>query len=94
MKFAPFLSLFSLIAVAFAVVFLKMQTIELSYEMVKLRHLHKTAQDDKARLEMRYARLTRPERIDRLATKNLSLARAQKKQVVLMAAAGNIAVRQ
>jgi hypothetical protein len=49
---------------------------------------------NKAEYDLIYARLTRPERLDHIGTQKLALVRAQKNQVVLMAAQGGFAVRQ
>jgi cell division protein FtsL len=93
-KFAPFISVLILVLVALGTIFIKMETVRMGYELVKLGRVQKLAVDERAQLDFNYARLTRPERLDDIATGRLALARVQKNQVVLMAATGNYAVLQ
>jgi hypothetical protein len=92
-KVAPFISLFLLVAISLSYVFVKMETVRAGYTLVKLGHDQKVAGGHKSEYDLIYARLTRPERLDLIGTKRLALARAQKNQVVLMAAQGPFAAR-
>ena len=75
-------------------VFVKMETVRFSYEVVKLGRLQKMASDENASLELAYAKLTRPERLDHIGTQRLALVRAQRNQVIVMASiSGNNAIR-
>ncbi len=93
-KIAPFLSIFIIVLVGLAVIFVKMEAVREGYELFRLGRFHKIANDEKARLDVSYAKLTRPERLDQIGTKRLSLNRTKKNQMVLMAATGGFAVRQ
>ena len=83
-----------MVVIALSYVFIKMEAVRAGYDLVRLGHKAKIAAGDKAEYQLIYARLTRPERLDQIGTHKLSLARAQKNQVVLMAAQGTFAVRQ
>ncbi|MCC6278078.1 MAG: histidine kinase [Oligoflexia bacterium] len=93
-KIKPFISLISLIAIALVYVFLKMEITRTSYEVLKWGRQVKIVSQERSRLEISYSRLTRPERLDQIATQQLSLVRANKNQVILMAAQGDVAIRQ
>jgi len=90
----PFFSVVLSLLIILGGLIIKMECVRLGYEVVKIRHLKKIAGDDRAHLELGYQKLIRPERLDHIGTMRLSLVRAQKNQVVLMAARGGIAVRQ
>ncbi len=90
---APFLSIFFLVVIGLTYVFVKMEAVRAGYNVVKLGRILKIASGNKAEYDLVYAKLTRPERLDLIATQKLALARAQKSQVVLMAAQG-FTVRQ
>lgn len=93
-RLAPFISILVCVVVGLLFVFVKMETVKVSYDLVRLKHFEKVALDEKSHLDLVYAKLIRPERLDFIATQRLELARAQKDQVIMMAATGNIAVRQ
>ena len=93
-RWLPFVSVFAVVVVMLASVFIKMEVVREGYELVRLGHFEKRASEEKALLQMSYAKLTRPERLDHIATSKLSMYRALKSQVVLMAAQGGIAIRQ
>jgi hypothetical protein len=92
-KLAPFISLFLLVGISLSYVFVKMETVRAGYSLVRLGREQKIAAGHRSEYDLIYARLTRPERLDLIGTKRLSLARAQKNQVVLMAAQGSFAAR-
>lgn len=93
-ELVPFLSVVLSLVIIFGTVIARMECVRTGYEVVKLRHLKKSCGDDRSHLELRYQKLIRPERLDLIATQRLSLNRAQKNQVVLMAANGGFAIRQ
>jgi cell division protein FtsL len=90
----PFVSVFILVVIALSYVFIKMEVTRTSYEVLKVGRMVKIVTQEKSRLEVNYSKMTRPERLDDIATKQLSLVRAQKNQVILMAAQGDVAIRQ
>ncbi len=91
---APFISVMILVLVGLACVFIKMEVVREGYDILRLGHIHKIATSEKSRLELKYAKLTRPSRLDKIGTTKLALSRAQKNQVVMMAGTGEFAVRQ
>jgi hypothetical protein len=93
-KLAPFISLLLLVGVGLSYVFVKMEVVRGGYELVRLGRLEKIESGNKAQYDLIYARLTRPERLDHIGTQRLALNKAQKNQVVLMAAQGIYAVHQ
>jgi hypothetical protein len=93
-RFAPFISVFILVSIGLATVFIKMETLRMGYEVVRFGRLYKLASNDRESLGVSYAKLIRPERLDQIGKNRLALAKAQKNQVVLMATNGNFAVRQ
>ena len=93
-KLAPFISIFIIVVVSLVYVFIKMEGVRASYDVVRLGHLQKVSADEKASLELVYAKLTRPERLDEIGTRRLALARAQKNQVVVMASTESTSITQ
>lgn len=91
---APFFSVSLIVLVTVGCVFLKMERVRLNYELVKVQRAQKLALSKKAQLEITYAKLVRPERLDIIATGKLNLSRARKDQVILVAAQGDLAIRQ
>ncbi len=87
-KLAPFISIFFLSIIGLSYVFVKMETVRAGYDVVRFGHQQKVNAGHKAELDLIYARLTRPERLDHIGTQRLALVKAQKSQVVLMAAEG------
>jgi hypothetical protein len=90
----PFLSVILLVTVSLGFLVLKMEVVRTSYELVRMGRQLKLAKQEQSIVEARYAKLTRPQRLDQIATQRLLLSRVQKNQVILMAANRNLAVRQ
>jgi cell division protein FtsL len=81
----PFLSVVIVVLTLFTVVFLKMETRRMSYHVLKLNRQVKAATDEKLTRSMEFARLTRPERIERYASNSLELRKATKRQIIQLA---------
>jgi hypothetical protein len=81
----PFLSVTIIIFTMLSVVFLKMEVRRMGYSLLKDSRQYKTMVEQKRLQEMNLAQLVRPERIENLAQKRLSLQRAQKGQIVQLA---------
>ncbi|MBK9294575.1 MAG: histidine kinase [Oligoflexia bacterium] len=90
----PFISIIILVSVALSTVFVKMEVVRLGYEILSMGRKTKQASEARSRLEVQYAKLTRPSRLDKIGTEKLALTRVQKNQVIMMAAQGELAVRQ
>ncbi len=93
-SWAPFLSVLILIFTGLACVFIKMEVVQEGYQILKTGRAVRELSDEKSRLEMQYAKLTRPSRLDKIGTERLALGKIQKNQVIMMAGHGEIAVRQ
>ena len=93
-EWAPFISIIIMVVVGLICVFIKMEVVREGYEILRLGHATRTASEEKSRLEVQYAKLTRPSRLEKIGTEKLSLGRAQKNQVIMMASTGELAVRQ
>jgi hypothetical protein len=90
----PFLSVILLVVIALGYLIVKMEVVRDSYDIVRMGRLLKLTRQEQSTLQSQYARLIRPQRLDRIATQRLLLTRVQKNQVVLMASQSKIAVRQ
>ena len=84
-RYYPFISVIGVIALMMSYLVVRMEVVRLGYELGKLRHIQKMAMDDRSELELTYNKLMRPGRLDQIGTVRLSLNRAQKKQIVMMA---------
>lgn len=85
----PFLSVLIIVSTLFTVVFVKMETRSMGYSVLKKTRTEKSLIDSRRDLDMRFARLTRPGRIEQLALKRLDLKPAQKGQIVQLFFAKN-----
>lgn len=93
-EWSPFISIVILVLVGLICVFIKMEVVREGYEILRLGHLEKNASEEKSRLEVQYAKLTRPSRLEKIGVEKLALGRAQKNQVIMMALTGELAIRQ
>jgi hypothetical protein len=84
-RLAPFISVLILVSIAVTSVFFKMEVVRQGYELLSLGHGQKISARQRSTLDLQYANLMRPQRLDSIATQHLSLARAHKNQVVVMA---------
>lgn len=64
------------------VVFVKMESRRLGYSVLKKNRIEKSIKDDRRMLDLQFAKLTRPGRIEKVATSKLDLKRAGKGQIV------------
>lgn len=78
----PFISIGLLIFTLLTVVFMKMEVRRMGYSLLKDSRQHKTLTETKRMQEMTLAQLVRPERIETLAQKRLSLQKPSKGQIV------------
>ncbi|MDZ4678034.1 MAG: hypothetical protein SGI74_11075 [Oligoflexia bacterium] len=91
---APFISIVFLVVIGLMYVFVKMEAVREGYEVLRLGRIQKLVNDEKVTMELAYTKLIRPERLDQIGTQRLALMRAQKNQVILMAATGSFAIRR
>jgi cell division protein FtsL len=93
-KVAPFISILIIVSVMVTTVFFKMEAVRQGYELLSLGRQQKITSREKSTLELQYSLLTRPQRLDTIATKFLALSRAQKNQIVVMASVGKIGIHE
>lgn len=78
----PLLSIVFIVSTMLSVVFVKMENTRIGYAVLKMTRVEKSLKDERRRLDLTFARLTRPGRIEMLAAKKLDLRKAQKGQIV------------
>lgn len=78
----PFLSVFFVIATLFSIVFLKMEERRMSYVVLKNTREFKKNKEMKKQKEIQLAKLTRPQLVETVATKKLTLKRALPAQII------------
>lgn len=89
----PYLSILAVITTLFVVVFCKMEVRRMGYIVLKQsRQLNQLSDQHHLRL-IEYARVTRPDRVRKLAISQLTLNDARKGQIIHFSGE-NIAVRQ
>lgn len=78
----PFLSVFFIIATLFSIVFFKMEERRMSYVVLKSTRELKKTKEIKKQKEIVLAKLTRPQLVENIARKKLTLKRAQSTQII------------
>lgn len=81
----PFLSISMIILSGFLVVFVKMENRRLGYSLLKLSREIRNTMYDQQQLMMRFASLTRLDRVENYASTQLELQRAQPSQIIQVA---------
>ncbi|MDC0980166.1 cell division protein FtsL [Bdellovibrionales bacterium] len=80
----PFFSVLLIICSLFSVVFIKMEARRVGYSILRDGREFKRIRDEKRKLVMKYARITRSARVRRLAMSRLTLDEAKNGQVIQM----------
>ena len=78
----PFLSLLFIITALLGIVFVKMEERRLSYVVLKLTQEHKKTIEIQKQKEIHLAKLTRPQLLENMATRKLTLKRATPSQII------------
>lgn len=78
----PFLSVVFIVSALFTVVFLKMEERRMSYVVLKNTREFKKNQELKKQKEIQLAKLTRPQLVETVAKKKLTLKRALPSQII------------
>jgi len=78
----PFVSLLLILVTLFSIVFIKMEVRRSGYVMLKQSRLHKKMQDKYHMKVSQYAKLTRPDRLQRLASSRMTLRKPGFGQIV------------
>lgn len=80
--FNPLISIMALVSTLMVIVIAKMEVRRLGYSVYRLSQSERLVQDDVRKKNMRFAQLTRPERIENYAQTRLELRRAGHGQVI------------
>lgn len=78
----PFLSILFIITALLGIVFIKMEERRLSYVVLKMTQEHKKVIEIQKQKEISLAKLTRPQLMENLATKRLTLKRVTASQII------------
>ncbi len=78
----PFISISIIILTLFSLVFLKMEVRRMGYSMLKQVQEYKTMKDLHRLKIIKYARLTSPERLRKMAKTHLTLSEADLGQII------------
>ncbi|MCB0341389.1 MAG: histidine kinase [Pseudobdellovibrionaceae bacterium] len=89
----PFVSIILALATLFAVVFCKMESRRLGYMVWKQSKEYRSLVDKKYLKQITYAKVTQPERVQRLAQTHLTLKEAGRGQIIQITG-HKIAMRQ
>ncbi len=92
-EFAPFISLGVVVICLFAVVFCKMEVRRMGYSVLKLTREERRMRDTERQQMIQLAKITRPERLQSIASARLTLKKAEAGQIIQMTERG-IALRQ
>lgn len=82
--FKPFISVLLIVTTMLSLVFLQMEERRLGYVILKLEKEQRVLLNQKRMKEVTLAKLTRPQHVESLALKHLTLKRAQPHQVIHM----------
>ncbi len=80
----PFLSLSFLILTLLTLVFLQMEERRMGYQILKLEREQRSLLNQKRLREVQLAKMTKPQHVEKLAQRHLTLKRAQSHQVIHM----------
>lgn len=78
----PFLSVIILISTLFALVFMQMEERRMGYELLKLTREQRHLVEERRGKEMQLAKQTRPQQMERLASRQLTLRKVQANQII------------
>lgn len=80
----PFLSILIIIGFLFSIVFLKMEIRRIGYEDLKLARDEKRLRDFQRQQKINLAKVTRPDRLQKVAESKLTLKKADSNQIIQM----------
>ncbi len=89
----PYLSIFIIITFLFSIVFLKMEIRRIGYTDLKLSRDEKRSRDQSRGQMIALAKVTRPDRLQKVAESRLTLRKAESGQIIQMTDAGR-AIKQ
>ncbi len=88
-EFKPYLSIFIIITFLFSMVFLKMEIRRIGYADLKLSRDEKRTRDQSRGQMIALAKVTRPDRVQKLAESRLTLRKAESGQIIQMSDLGH-----
>ena len=88
----PLMSYMIIISSLLIIVFSKTEVRRLGYNVFRLTNIERQAREDLRHQQMRFAQLTRPERIELLAQTKLELREPQRGQIIQLVA-GRLALK-
>ncbi len=80
----PFASVFTIICALFIVVFLQMEERRQGYVLLKIRKEQKQLFEEKRDIELKLARIQRPQLVQHLAESRLTLKKVRPNQIILL----------
>jgi cell division protein FtsL len=86
----PFLSVLFIIGTLLGIVFIKMEERRLSYALLKMTQEHKKTIEIQKQKETSLAKLTRPQLLENVATKKLTLRRVTASQIIHLSASDTV----
>jgi len=78
----PFLSILLLISSLFLIVFAKMEERRVGYSLIQLTREQKRTVEEKREKTLKLAKLTRPERVERVAQDQFTMRKVQNSQII------------
>jgi cell division protein FtsL len=78
----PFLSVLIIIVSLLVVVFAKMEERRIGYSILKLTKEQRQVVDEKRNFDLKLAKLTRPEHVERVAKNRFTLKKVQDNQII------------
>ena len=84
----PYLSIFIIITFLFSIVFLKMEIRRVGYADLKLARDEKRTRDQQRAQMIALAKVTRPDRLQKVAESRLTLRKAEAGQIIQMTDSG------
>jgi hypothetical protein len=89
----PFLSLLFIISTLFILVFMQMEERRLGYVILKLTHAQRQVVEEKRVKTMEFARLTRPQHVEKMAQSKFTLKKVQSSQIIHLTGAENLVAK-
>lgn len=84
----PFISVLLVMGFLFGIAFIKMENRRLGYSFMKLVQKEKKMRNQQREMAVELARVTRPERVQKLASQRLPMKKAGQGQIIQMTGSG------
>lgn len=80
----PFLSILIIVGTLLGLVFIQMEERRLGYELLKMTRAQRILVEEKRFKEMQFAKLTRPQQVEKLATAKFTLKKINTNQIIYL----------